>query len=111
MSIDLGSGSGMDVLLFAAERVGATGSVVGIDYTAEQLEKAQRLAEEAGYSQVDLREARIEELPIAEASCDCVISNGVINLAPQKGPVFPKRAPVLKPADDLRSPTSSARCG
>jgi arsenite methyltransferase len=98
--VDLGSGSGMDVF-FAAERVGPSGSVVGIDYTREQLEKARRLAEEAGCSQVDFREARIEDLPLDEASCDCVISNGVINLAPDKEAVFAEAARVLRPGGRL----------
>ena len=93
--IDLGSGSGMDVF-FAAERVGPSGSVAGIDYTAEQLDKARRIAREAGYSQVELREGRIEELPADAESCDCVISNGVINLAPDKASVFAEVARVLK---------------
>src|SRR5687767_3611307 len=98
--LDLGSGSGMDVF-FAAEQVGASGSVIGIDYTAEQLTKAGRLAEEDGYSQVELREARIEDLPLEDSSCDCVISNGVINLAPEKEPVFAEAARVLKPGGRL----------
>ena len=93
--IDLGSGSGMDVF-FAAERVGPSGSVAGIDYTAEQLDKARRIAREAGYSQVELREGRIEELPADAESCDCVISNGVINLAPDQASVFAEVARVLK---------------
>jgi arsenite methyltransferase len=98
--IDLGSGSGMDVF-FAAERVGPSGSVVGVDFTAEQLEKARRIAEEAGYSQVELREGRIERLPAEDASFDCVISNGVINLAPEKELVFAEAARVLKPGGRL----------
>jgi len=98
--VDLGSGSGMDAF-FAAERVGASGSVVGIDYTSQQLEKARRLAQESGRSQVDFREGRIEELPLDEASCDCVISNGVINLAPEKAVVFAEAARVLRPGGRL----------
>ncbi len=98
--VDLGSGSGMDVF-FAALRVGPSGSVVGIDFTVEQLEKARRIAEEAGFAQVELREGRIENLPVKEASCDCVISNGVINLAPDKGGVFAEAARVLKPGGRL----------
>jgi arsenite methyltransferase len=93
--VDLGSGSGMDVF-FAAERVGPSGGVVGIDFTVEQLEKARRIADEGGYSQVELREGRIEDLPVEDASCDCVISNGVINLAPEKERVFAEAARVLK---------------
>jgi ubiquinone/menaquinone biosynthesis C-methylase UbiE len=98
--IDLGSGSGMDVF-FAAERVGRSGSVVGIDYTAEQLKKARRIAEESGYSQVELREGRIERLPAERENFDCVISNGVINLAPDKDAVFAEAARVLKPGGRL----------
>jgi arsenite methyltransferase len=98
--VDLGSGSGMDAF-FAAEQVGSSGSVVGIDFTAEQLEKARRIAEENGFAQVELREGRIEKLPVEDASCDCVISNGVINLAPEKEPVFAEAARVLKPGGRL----------
>jgi arsenite methyltransferase len=93
--IDLGSGSGMDVF-FAAAKVGASGQVVGIDFTAEQLAKARRLAENAGIAQVEFREGRIEKLPADEESVDCVISNGVINLAPEKEPVFEEAARVLR---------------
>ena len=94
--IDLGSGSGMDVFC-AAERVGASGRVVGVDFTAEQLEKARRIAEESGYSQVEFREGRIEQLPAEAERFDCVISNGVINLAPDKEAVFAEAARVLRP--------------
>jgi arsenite methyltransferase len=98
--IDLGSGSGMDVF-FAADRVGASGTVVGVDFTAEQLEKARGLADEAVYSQVEFREGRIEQLPADDDGFDCVISNGVINLAPDKGAVFAEAARVLKPGGRL----------
>lgn len=97
---DLGSGSGMDVF-FAADRVGSSGRVVGVDFTVEQLEKARRLADEAAFAQVDLREGRIEQLPVEDASCDCVISNGVINLAPEKAAVFAEAARVLRPGGRL----------
>jgi arsenite methyltransferase len=98
--VDLGSGSGMDVF-FAAVRVGPSGSVVGVDFTIEQLEKARRIAKEAGFAQVELREGRIEKLPVEDASCDCVISNGVINLAPDKELVFAEAARVLRPGGRL----------
>jgi len=98
--IDLGSGSGMDVF-FAANRVGPAGAVIGVDFTAEQLEKARGLGEEAGYSQVEFREGRIERLPVEDESFDCVISNGVINLAPDKAAVFAEAARVLKPGGRL----------
>ncbi len=100
--VDLGSGSGMDVF-FAATQVGDEGEVVGIDFTESQLEKARRLAEAAGFAQVDLREGRIEDLPLEDASADCVISNGVINLAPDKGKVFAEadaRPSLRRPARD-----------
>ena len=98
--IDLGSGSGMDVF-FAADRVGPDGAVIGVDFTAEQLTKARGLAEDAGHSQVEFREGRIEQLPAEDGSFDCVISNGVINLAPDKTAVFAEAARVLKPGGRL----------
>jgi arsenite methyltransferase len=94
--VDLGSGSGMDVF-FAAAQVGSDGQVIGVDFTTEQLEKAQRLAEDGGFDQVELREGRIESIPVEDSSCDCVISNGVINLAPDKERVFAEAARVLRP--------------
>ena len=98
--LDLGSGSGMDVL-FAAHQVGPEGRVVGIDFTAEQLEKARRLAADAGFERVELREGRIEALPVEDGSFDCVISNGVINLSPEKERVFAETARALRPGGRL----------
>lgn len=94
--LDLGSGSGTDALL-AAALVGPTGRVVGVDVTAEQVEKARRLAREAGIEHVEIREGRIEQLPAEDAGFDCVISNGVINLCPDKGAVFAGAARALRP--------------
>jgi arsenite methyltransferase len=96
--LDLGSGSGMDVF-YAAGLVGPTGRVVGVDFTVEQLAKARRLA--ATYETVDFREGRIEALPMADDSVDCVISNGVINLSPDKESVFAEAARVLRPGGRL----------
>jgi arsenite methyltransferase len=90
----------MDVF-FAADRVGPSGTVTGIDFTAEQLDKARRIAEESAYSQVEFREGRIEKLPADAESFDCVISNGVINLAPEKAAVFAEAMRVLKPGGRL----------
>jgi ubiquinone/menaquinone biosynthesis C-methylase UbiE len=96
--IDLGSGSGMDPF-FAAAMVGSSGQVVGVDFTTEQLAKARRLA--AGSAHLQFREGRIENLPAADASFDCVISNGVINLAADKQRVFDEAARVLRPGGRL----------
>jgi ubiquinone/menaquinone biosynthesis C-methylase UbiE len=98
--IDLGSGSGMDTLI-AAGLVGPAGRVVGIDFTIEQLTKARRLAEQAGIHHVELREGRIESLPADDESFDCAISNGVINLSPNKQRVFAEAARVLRPGGRL----------
>lgn len=93
--LDLGSGSGTD-LFFAAIQVGRSGHVVGVDFTEEQLAKSRRLAREAHFEQVELREGRIEWLPLADQSVDCVISNGVINLSPAKDRVLAEAARVLR---------------
>jgi arsenite methyltransferase len=98
--IDLGSGSGMDVF-FAAHQVGSGGHVAGVDFTTEQLDKARRLAEESDWNQVEFREGRIERLPADDESFDCAISNGVINLAPDKEDVFREVVRVLKPGGRL----------
>jgi len=98
--LDLGSGSGMDAF-FAAGKVGDPGRVVGVDMTDEQLAKARRLAGVAGLDQVEFVAARIEELPLEDAAFDIVISNGVINLSPEKERVFAEVARVLRPGGRL----------
>jgi arsenite methyltransferase len=98
--LDLGSGSGTDVFC-AAVLVGPRGRVTGIDITDEQLVKAARLRDRARFSQVELVEAHIEELPFEDASFDAVISNGVINLSPRKDAVFAEAARVLRPGGRL----------
>jgi arsenite methyltransferase len=98
--LDLGSGSGMDVF-YAAQLVGTLGRIIGIDFTPEQLAKARRLAADTGVDQVDFREGRIESPPAEDESFDCVISNGVINLSPEKGQVFAEAARVLRPGGRL----------
>jgi arsenite methyltransferase len=98
--IDLGSGSGMDTLI-AAGLVALTGSVIGVDFTLEQLTKARRLAAEAGIEHVEFRQGRIENLPADDESFDCVISNGVVNLSPDKQRVFAETARVLRPGGRL----------
>jgi ubiquinone/menaquinone biosynthesis C-methylase UbiE len=98
--IDLGSGSGMDALI-AALHVGQTGRVVGIDMTDAQREKAGALARAAGFAQVEFRPGFIEQIPLGPGEADCVISNGVINLCPDKGRVFAEAARVLRPGGRL----------
>lgn len=98
--LDLGSGSGSDVFC-AATVVGELGRVVGVDITDEQTEKASRLRDRDGFSQVELVEAHIEELPFEDGSFDAVLSNGVINLSPVKGRVFAEAARVLRPGGRL----------
>jgi arsenite methyltransferase len=98
--VDLGSGSGMDAF-FAALRVGATGRVIGVDFTAEQLAKAGRLAADGGFDRVQFRAGRVERPPVEDETADCVISNGVIKLSPEKQRVFAEAARVLRPGGRL----------
>jgi arsenite methyltransferase len=98
--LDLGSGSGTDVF-FAAAQVGETGTVVGVDFTDEQLEKARRIASAHRFANVRFEAAWIEELPFEDGSFDVLISNGVINLSPAKHKVFEEAARVLRPGGRL----------
>jgi ubiquinone/menaquinone biosynthesis C-methylase UbiE len=93
--VDLGSGSGTDSFI-AARKVGKTGTVIGIDMTDEQLAKAERLRAALWWGNVTYRKSYIQATGLADASCDAVISNGVINLAPDKGEVFRETARLLK---------------
>lgn len=81
--VDVGSGGGIDSLI-AARMVGPTGEVVGIDMTPAMLEKARAAAAESGIDNVEFREAYMEELPVPDGWADVVISNGVLNLTPDK---------------------------
>jgi ubiquinone/menaquinone biosynthesis C-methylase UbiE len=98
--LDLGSGSGTDSFL-AALAAGNTGSVIGVDMTAEQLTKATDLAADAGIANAEFREGQIEEPPVEPGSVDCVISNGVVNLSPDKPAVFAAAAAALRPGGRL----------
>ncbi len=99
--VDLGSGGGLDVFL-AAQKVGPTGRAIGIDMTSEMIELARRNAMKAGQgmppANVEFHLGTIDDLPLASGSADCIISNCVINLAPDKRSVFREMARVLKPA-------------
>ncbi len=94
--LDLGSGAGFDCFL-AAKRVGSSGHVIGVDMTDEMLEKARKNAEIHGFKNVEFRKGYIDHLPIDDASVDIIISNCVINLAPDKLAVYKDAWRVLKP--------------
>src|SRR6187455_2626544 len=98
--VDLGCGGGLDVFL-AAAKVGPTGKAIGIDMTEEMLDLARRNAAKGAAGEpirnVEFHKATIDKLPLPDASVDCVISNCVINLAPDKNAVFREIFRVLKP--------------
>ncbi len=94
--LDLGSGAGFDCFL-AANRVGKKGRVIGVDMTPEMIGKARQNAERGSYENVEFRLGEIENLPAADNSIDVVISNCVINLAPDKSRVFNEAFRVLRP--------------
>jgi arsenite methyltransferase len=98
--LDLGSGSGMDTFV-ASLMVGQTGRVVGVDMTDEQRAKAERLRDQAGFKNITYLKGYIDAVPCADESFDAVISNGVINLAPDKVRVFQEASRVLKPGGRL----------
>lgn len=99
--IDIGSGGGTDCLL-AARQVGPSGQVIGIDMTDAMLERARISAQEAGLGNVRFEKAEMTKLPLADNSVDVVISNGVINLAPDKMAVFSELWRVLKPGGRIQ---------
>ena len=98
--IDLGSGGGLDCFL-AAKKVGVKGKVIGIDMTAEMLERARANAKKGGYKNVEFRLGEIENMPVADNTADIIISNCVINLSPDKQRVFCEAFRVLKPKGRL----------
>jgi arsenite methyltransferase len=94
--LDLGSGAGFDCFLAAAD-VGPTGKVIGVDMTAEMLEKSTATAKAMGVDNVEFREGFLEDLPVEDEWADVVIANGVINLCPSKQAAFDEAFRVLKP--------------
>ena len=94
--LDLGSGAGIDCFL-AARKVGGQGQVIGVDMTPEMVAKARENARKGGYSNVEFRLGEIEHLPSADRSVDVVVSNCVMNLAPEKGQVYREAFRVLRP--------------
>ena len=99
--VDIGSGGGFDCFIAAAQ-VGDTGRVVGIDMTQEMLDKSRATAAELGMDHVDFRDGLIEEIPLEDGWADVVISNGVINLCPDKKQVFDEAFRVLRAGGTLQ---------
>jgi SAM-dependent methyltransferase len=99
--LDLGSGAGVDAFL-AAQQVGPQGRVIGVDMTDGMLEKARANAEAGGYTNVEFRRGEIESLPVDSGAIDVILSNCVINLAPDKRRVFREAHRVLKPGGRMQ---------
>jgi arsenite methyltransferase len=99
--VDAGSGAGFDSFV-AARQVGADGFVVGIDMTPEMLEKSSATAEMLGVSNVEFRKGLLEAMPVEDGWADVVISNGVINLCPDKRAAFGEIRRVLRPGGHLQ---------
>jgi arsenite methyltransferase len=99
--VDVGCGAGIDSLI-AAKKVGPEGRVIGVDMTPSMLEKARHAANETGLSNVEFREGYAEALPVEDGWADVVISNGVLNLMPDKAAALEEMSRVLKPDGRLQ---------
>jgi SAM-dependent methyltransferase len=99
--VDIGSGAGIDSFI-AANQVGEGGAVIGVDMTPEMLDKANRLKSEAGFDQVAFRAGYMEEIPVEDGWADVVISNGVVNLSPDKALTFAEINRVLRPGGRIQ---------
>ena len=99
--VDIGCGAGMDLLL-AGQRVGPDGHAIGVDMTDNMVERARNSATAGGLRQVEVREGDATALPIADAAADVVISNGVLNLVPEKELAFAEIVRILKPGGRLQ---------
>jgi arsenite methyltransferase len=99
--VDIGSGGGFDCFI-AASQVGSDGQVVGVDMTEEMLTKSRNSSRTMGLSNVEFRDGLLEELPVEDAWADVVISNGVINLCPEKQQIFAEIKRVLRPGGHLQ---------
>ncbi len=99
--VDIGCGAGIDSLV-AAKKVGSEGRVIAVDMTEAMLDKARRSSNEAGFNQVEFRHGHIENLPVPDGWADVVISNGVLNLTPDKKATLREMARVLNPKGRLQ---------
>jgi arsenite methyltransferase len=98
--LDVGSGAGIDSFI-ASKHVGPSGQVIGLDMTAEMIERARANQKKIGLTNVKFREGAMEQMPLEEARVDVIISNGVINLSTDKGQAFREMYRVLKPGGRL----------
>lgn len=99
--VDAGSGAGFDVFV-ARQQVGQGGHVIGVDMLLEMLEKSRATARALGYGNVEFREGFLEDIPVEAGWADAAISNGVINLCPDKGAVFAELFRILRPGGALQ---------
>jgi SAM-dependent methyltransferase len=108
--VDLGCGAGLDALL-AGRRVGAGGTVIGIDFSAAMLGRARQGAEEAHLNQVQFCQGHAEDLPLASQSVDAVLANGLFNLNPARDAIFKELARVVKPGGSVYAAELILRSG